>query len=477
VQAEAPGRTVLDAELSATARIAAAGLRDADPVVRRRSAEALGRRAPASPNTGIPNGESRLRAIAPVADVLRLLNDRDRFVRWSGRILLEHLPRDTWMDGVLAETNPLGAIEGMLAWVRTAGADSLQPVIDKQFALLKQTGLSVENKLRLYRLFMYTTTAIPGGLSAATRRQLHDVIAHQFPTPDPRLNRELALMLAYAGQTQGISRILAAMPAGHENQALQLHYLYALRVVKQGWTLDQKTQVADVLGRSSRWRGGSRFAIFLGQVYDQLAELYTTDADRQVLHARAPDFAPLSLAELAALTAARSGAAAGPSAIVARTQGRVLNKGEIFDEVIYTPRTDRPSPEAGRVTFEASCATCHRVGAIGNDHGVAALNLTALGPRIERRALLESIMFPGRRIAAGQDTTIIVARDGTAVRGLVVREDATGVTVLTADGTTTAVAKPVRSRRREPTTIMADALTDAMNQAQLSGLMAFLQAR
>jgi len=34
----------------------------------------------------------------------------------------------------------------------------------------------------------------------------------------------------------------------------------------------------------------------------------------------------------------------------------------------------------------------------------------------------------------------------------------------------------VRSRRRERTTIMSDAITDGMSQAQLSGLMAFLQA-
>jgi putative heme-binding domain-containing protein len=425
---------------------------------------------PAAAPGGVPEG------VTPVADVLALLNDADRFVRWSGRILLEHMPRAGWKDRVLAETNPLGAIEGMLAWVRTAGTDSLQPVIDKQLALLKQTGLSAEHKLRLYRVVMYTATAIPGGLSTAQRQALHDLIASQFPTPDPRLNRELALMLAYASQTQGISEILAAMPAGSENQTLQLHYLYALRAVTQGWTLEQKTEVADVLGRSSRWRGGSRFAIFLGQIYDQLAERYATDAEKQILYARAPDFAPLAPAELAVVKAARGGTAASPTAIVTRTQGRVLNKGEIFDEVIYTPRTEQASPEVGRAIFEASCASCHRVGAVGNDHGVLALNLTALGRSSERRALLESIMFPSRRIAAGQDTTVIVANDGRTVGGLVVREDAKGLTLLTSAGTTADVAKPVGSRRRERTTIMSDAMTDGMSQAQLSGLMAFLQA-
>ncbi len=67
-------------------------------------------------------------SLAPVADIYALLNDPDRFVRWAGRIAIEHTARAEWKDRVLAETNPLGALEGMLAWVRTANGESLQPV-------------------------------------------------------------------------------------------------------------------------------------------------------------------------------------------------------------------------------------------------------------------------------------------------------------------------------------------------------------
>ncbi len=447
------------------AAIAAAGLRDRDPVVKRRAAEAL---------VGLGQAPDRP-SLAPVADVLALLNHPDRFVRWSGRILVEQTPRADWTNRVLAETNPLGAIDGMLAWVRTAGAESLDPVLETQLALLARTGLSVTNRLRLYRAFMYTTTEIPGGLSAVHRRRLHDLIAGQFPATDERLNRELALMLAYAGQTDGIDEVLAAMPAGNDNQPLQLHYLYALRTVRQGWTTAQKTAVADVLGRGSRWRGGSRFADFLAAIYDPLAELYATDAERQILHARAPDFAPLAPREATTVPAGGRGRAGNP--IVARTQGRVLNKGEIFDDVIYTPRTERPAPESGRTIFQAHCASCHRMGSVGTDHGVAALNLTSLAPALERRALLESIMFPSRRVGTGQESTVVVASDGRTSTGLVIRDDAGAVTLLTADGTTVDITKPVRSRRRVGTTIMTDALTDAMTQADLSALLAFLRAQ
>ena len=94
---------------TAARAVAAAALKDADPVVRRRAAEALVRlgQTPGQPS------------IAPVNDIYALLNDRDRFVRWAARIAIEHTERTAWKDRVLKETNPLGALEGMLAYVRT----------------------------------------------------------------------------------------------------------------------------------------------------------------------------------------------------------------------------------------------------------------------------------------------------------------------------------------------------------------------
>jgi hypothetical protein len=41
---------------------------------------------------------------------------------------------------------------------------------------------------------------------------------------------------------------------------------------------------------------------------------------------------------------------------------------------------------------------------------------------------------------------------------------------------TVEIGKPVGSRRRDGTTIMTDVLTDTMSQAELSALLAFLQA-
>jgi putative heme-binding domain-containing protein len=451
--------------------IVAAGLKDSDPVVRRRAAEALVRMGQS------PNKPS----LAPVADIYALLNDADRFVRWAGRIAIEHTARAEWKDRVLKETNPLGAVEGMLAWVRTANGENLQPVLDKQFGMLKQTSLSVDNKLRLYRALMYTTTEIEEGLPAAARQQLNDLVINQFPAQDERLNRELALMLGYAGRPAAIPKILAAMPKGNEKQELQLHYLYGLRMIKEGWTLEQKAQLAEVLGRASKWRGGAQFINFVGQYFDSVADLYANDAEKQVLYEKAPDFSPLTpqeLAEIQARVAAgrggRGGGAAAP--VSARTAGRVVSRQEMFEETVYQPQQVL-DVAAGRKVFEANCASCHRFGSVGADHGVASLNLSSSSLRASKHALLEAVFFPARKIAPELETTAIETTDGKTVNGVVLKEDGQTVSLLTEAGTATDVQKPqIKSRRKTKTSIMPDTLWETIDRAGLRNLAAFLAA-
>jgi putative heme-binding domain-containing protein len=467
---------------AASKGVAATALKDRDPVVRRRAAEALIR-------MGQAPGQASL---APVADIYALLNDPDRFVRWAGRIALEHTPRSQWKDRVLAETNPLGAFEGMLACVRTANGESLQPVLDKQFAMMKLANLSVENKLRLFRTFMYTTTEIQGGLPAAQREQLYGLVANQFPAPDERLNRELALMIGYSGQPPAIPKLLAAMPKENDNQQLQLQYLYAIRMLKEGWTPEQKTQLAEVLGRASKWRGGAQFINFVGQFFESLSDLYVTDQEKQLLYEKAPDFSPLTPEELKAIQERQAAVAAGrggqggrggaagrggsPTPLAARRQGRVVSRQEMLEEAVYQPQQNL-SVDAGRAVFEANCASCHRFGSLGADHGVAGLNLTASPLRAAKYALLEAIMFPDRKIAPGHETTIVETTDGQTIHGLVLRESAQSVSLLTREGTETELQKArIKSRQKQNTSLMTEAMADAMNQAQWRNLLAFLTA-
>ena len=461
--------------------VAAAALKDRDPAVRRRAAEAVVRmgQSPDKPS------------LVPAGDLYALLNDQDRFVRWAGRIAIEHTAASDWRNRVLGENNPLAASEGMLAWVRTANGASLQPMLDKQLPLLKQN-LSVDDKLRLYRTFMYTATEIKDGLTPAQRQQLHAAIINQFPAQDERVNRELALMLGYAGQPAAIGKILAAIPKTNGNQELQLHYLYALRMIKQGWTANDKLQLAEVLGRASKWRGGAQFINFIGQYFDSVSDLYATDDEKTLLYAKAPDFSPLTPTELAEIQARQAAAAAagrggrgggggggrgGTAApLAARTAGRVLSRQEMFEETVYQPQQVL-DVDAGRKAFEANCASCHKFGSVGTDHGVASLNLSASALRASKAALLEAVFFPNRKLSPEHEATAIETTDGKKINALVLKESGAAVSILASDGTASDLPKAqIKSRTKTKTSIMPDSLADTIDRNTMRNLAAFLVA-
>ena len=464
------GGQAADGAAKAQAGVAAAALKDADPMVRRRAAEAL-----------VRMGQSADRpSLAPVADIYALLNDQDRFVRWAGRLALERTPRAEWRDRALKDTNPLSGIESMLALVNTAPeGESLQPLIDKQLGMMK-ANLSVDDRLRLFRAFQYTTTETPTGLTAAERERLHGLIVNLFPSTDERLNRELALMLAYAGQPQAIEKILSAMPPGDENQQLQLHYLYALRTLKDGWTLAQKTQLAEILGRASTWRGGAQFVNFVGQMFDAVEPLFATDEEKQVLFAKAPDFSPLTPEQLEEIKARQAQAGRGggrggaQSPLAARRAGRVISRQEMLEEMVFQPQ-QKLDAAAGREVFQADCASCHRFGDLGSDHGVKGLNLTGSPALATKYTLLEAVVLPDRKVAPEHETTVLTTTDGRTVRGVIVRENAQSVSLLTPDGTVAEVqTSQVKSRTREKGSIMSEETADRLGQTQLRNLAEFL---
>jgi hypothetical protein len=260
--------------------VAAAGLKDANALVRRRALEAV-----------VTLGQSPTRpSLVPVDDIYRQLFDPDRFIRWSARIALERTPRADWAGRVLKETNTLGVMEGLLAWVRTAHGTSLAPALQKQFALMRQPGLSVDDELRLLRVFHYTITELPNqDLDRALRDEAFTLWTKRFPAADDRLNREIALTLAYTQHPQAAATILAAMPPGDEKREVQIHYLYALRTVETGWTPALQQQLGAAFERTTRWRGGIGNAV--NTIFDQTMERFP-ESDRANVYNTAPTFAP-----------------------------------------------------------------------------------------------------------------------------------------------------------------------------------------
>jgi len=471
------------------AAVAAAGLKDLDPLVQRRAAEALVRMGQS------PGADS----LAPVADIYALLGSPDRFVRFAGRLALQRTARSAWRDRVLAEAHTVRALEAMVAYVFTApDRADLLPLVDRQIAWMGRSDLSIDLQLRLLRAFELTAIeaarltqpappaavrrdgqpgfqaqTITAGDIDATRLQLvHQKLIGRFPSTDERLTRELAAVLAFCNQPGAAAKILAAMPAGDTNPALQIHLLLTLRGTTGGLSAAQKASLIDVYARAAQWRGGASFPGFINLLFDASMAGFSAD-EKQMAYGKVPQFAPLTEAELAAASASAARArTANPG--IARSRGiRAISREETFDEQIFTPLRTPASPVRGRPHFEKACAQCHRFGSLGADFGP---DLTTLASRFKKRDVVEAILWPSRAVSDQYQSVEVATTDKQTLFGLIAREDADKIAIqMTAAARPVEIAKAkVASRKPSPVSLMPEGLVDDLSQSQLADLLAFL---
>ena len=472
--------------------VAAAALKDASALVQRRAAEALvrqGMKASAPP-------------FAPIADVYALLRSPDRFVRYSGRVALEHTPKDQWVKLVMAETNVVALTEGLVAIANTtpeAQAQSeLRPVFEKLLTLMQRATLPPDEKIRVLRAFEVAAAQSPSGVDPEIKKQVYAALVKQLPGAPPAgawvpctnqtgpraecsqflLAHHLAKVLAYTGEPDVVGRILAILPKGDEDQPGQIDLMYSLRVIDTGWTAQQKQQAIEWFAKASRWRGGSTFAGHVNTIFDATVDAFSAD-EKQMAYKAAPLFAPIT-EDMAAATP--DPAAAGRGGGRGRGPQVPLDRQERFDNLVF-PRGGGPGSLAGRGgapnaaegggVFRETCAQCHRYGTVGKDF---APDLTRVAERLQRRDILRSIFFPNEKVDPKYTTTVLALKDGKTVRGLVVSETGQNVVVKTVEEPepVTVAKSQIAKRTTEAKTIMPDDIADKVTDAGVRDVTAYI---
>jgi putative heme-binding domain-containing protein len=476
--------------------VASSGLKDANPFVQRRAAEAVVRMGlkPSVPS------------FAPIADIYAVLRSPDRFVRYSGRLALEHTPRQEWSKLVMAETNLTALTEGLVALANTApeaqAQSELRPVFEKLVTLMQRTNLTPDEKIRVLRALEVAVSQTPQGLDADLKKQVHAALIKQFPVSAPAgtwvgctsrtapaaqcaqymLTHHLAKVLSYTGEPDVIGKVLAVMPKGDDDQPGQIDYMYSLRVIDSGWTSAQKEQAIDWFARASKWRGGSTFAGHVNNIFDATVDTFSED-EKQVAYKAAPLFAPITedMAAAAPATAAPAPGRGGPGGR-GRGPSVPLDRQERYDNLVFprgggpgslAGRGGAPNPTDGERVFRETCAQCHRFGTLGKDY---APDLTKVADRLARRDILRSIFFPHEKVDPKYATTVITTKDGKTVRGLVVSDSGPNVALKTAtDAEPIAIAKAqIAKRATEPASIMPPDIADQVTDAGVRDVTAYV---
>ena len=116
--------------------------------------------------------------------------------------------------------------------------------------------------------------------------------------------------------------------------------------------------------------------------------------------------------------------------------------------------------ERGRSVFvghaAAQCMRCHKIHGEGGDAGPDLSKVVERNPKQTREYLLESLIVPNAKIAAGYANVSLTLSNGKIAAGLLKGEDDKSVTLLTPNGKTMTVAKSEIEERTPPTSAMPE---------------------
>jgi putative membrane-bound dehydrogenase-like protein len=129
------------------------------------------------------------------------------------------------------------------------------------------------------------------------------------------------------------------------------------------------------------------------------------------------------------------------------------------------------SASAGAAIFKTNCSICHQVRGDGTDFGP---KLSEIGTKLPKDALLDAIINPSSGISFGYETTELVMKDGSSLKGLVSEKSPAEIGIKLPGGTVNKVkSADVKVMKVVPESMMPD-LHETMNKQQLADLLAYL---
>jgi putative heme-binding domain-containing protein len=260
-------------------------------------------------------------------------------------------------------------------------------------------------------------------------------------------------LLVYLDDPQVVAKTMS-LSAAASMQEEKLLWLYELRLARTGWTPALRRAYWKALEDADAFVGGSELPIVLFSIAAEFRE-GLTPAERGAL-----------------------GELPGQSASAAPLKPNRPKVREWRVEDLTTAGSKKPDLKRGRDVFaEALCIRCHRFEGRGKPIGP---DLNAVGRRLGRRDLLESILIPSKVIDAKYAQTAFELRDGRVVVGRVVGGDDVSllVAVNPASPLDATRIKLAEVERRSPSKIspMPAQLLDGFTAEEIHDLLGYLES-
>ena len=442
----------------------AEALADPDPFVARRACEALVR-------AGLEDAEGSTSSAPLAASLFSLLDHPDRFLRYAARLALVRMDHATWVGSVSGDdvrAHPRRALEGLRALVHSQSAPEETEIVFEKLDEYSQAPMDDEtllDYLRVLQLGLIRDPA-PDARQAFVARVGPSLLA-KFPVADKRINRELQVVLAHA-QTPGVIDALLAYLNPEGSQEEQIHTVYALRAVSEGWTADQRRRAVVWFEHAWSLRGAASMEGYVTFLWESMLERLT-DEERRSARARLEKALYEAAERAMALAAPVEGEAEPERYHMGLTQ---MSFEELSEYLEYDPMSysQGDSARGRRVFHRARCVSCHVFGTEGRGGGP---DLSTVVTRFRRREILESVMYPSK-VISDQYSAVQVEVDDDVVIGMFADETDETLTLIDATGQRIDIPKgDILDRRPSSVSIMPEGLLDMMSLRDLVDLLTF----
>ena len=400
------------------------------------------------------------------------LDNNDRWLRYAARIVLEWQDVDSWKERALAEARPNASITALLALARRGGPDQLEPLL-MSLSRLGNEPLSEEQGLAALRVLEVAFIRI-GRPEPQARDGVINALSPRYPSPSWRLNRELSQLLIYLEAPDVAGKTLALLEAAPTLEE-QVHYVFHLRTLKSGWTMDQRKHYFHWLNRV---RSGGAHAPELLEWFHDAGREYSDGASfgKFIVNFTKDAVATLTEAERAELKPIITGQAV--VSVPTATDRKLVKEWTLEDLAPDLPKAGNGRSFAGgRTAFQvAQCIACHR---FGNQGGSVGPDLTAVSSRFTRRDLLESIILPSKVVSDQYQNTTYLRKDGEELTGRPIDEDDQKLVLVTNPLTgeqTTLLKKDIQSATPARLSPMPEGLVNILTKDEILDLLAYLES-
>ncbi|QDS92792.1 Cytochrome c [Roseimaritima multifibrata] len=384
------------------------------------------------------------------------LSNADRQIRYAARIALEHQPVESWRNRLSDLDSPNAKMAAVVALART-GEKSDSKLALQTLLSIDVDGLDTAGKLDLLRAYSLSFIRL-GAPDEDQRAKIIAGIDSHFPSSDPRLNREMALVLIYLNAPNAIDRVVDQLVGG-PSQEDQIHYAFVLRDAKEGWDEKNRKRYFRWFKNAASSRGGMSFGGFLENI-------------RQAAISHLDDATKTSLGKILDKPEVRDP--------LADLEPREMVKQWHMDDLVDVLNDDEFAYdfEQGKQMFAvAQCYKCHR---IGNQGGVLGPDLTGAGGRFSPKDLLTAVIDPNQSISDQYAATQFLTDSGQVIVGKIVNLSNNDIRVMTnmLDPSQLATVKSdeLESVELSKNSMMPAGLLDSLTEPEIRNLMAYLRA-